>query len=158
MANLTISATHPVGFANPVTVRALGVLPAFGTWDAAPTEVACAGAWWVRLYFVYRRGAEGGRLHYRYEVSPYSADQAGVEDWFRGTLYVPDTLNPGVDSISNVQREEVAYWSTSANFETFVSPPIHLAGCSERFRLACSEQGANPVGTAHVVAVFYVEG
>jgi hypothetical protein len=156
---LSISHSYPLGFANPVTVRAAAALPVGGTFDAAPTEIACAGAWWVRLYFTYTRAAAGGALSYRYEVSPYAADVAGVEDWFQGTLYAAGALNPCSDAVSFVQAEEIRYCSTSADAETFVSPPIHLAGCSERFRLACRESGT-PIqpGDAHVMAVFYVEG
>ena len=148
--------THPVGFENPVTVRAAAVLTA--AWDAAPVEVACAGAWWVRLYHTYTRHAAGGRFQYRYQVSPYHADQAGVEDWFNGSLYVPDQVVVAVDSTSNVQREQIEYWATAAGAETFVSPPIHLAGASERFRLQARETGTTPGGELHVIAVFYVEG
>ena len=160
MPGLSISHPHPVGFANPVTVRAAGALPGAGAFDAAPTEVVCAGAWWVRLYFTYTRAVATGALTYRYEVSPYSADQVGVEDWFQGTLYVPDDIDPPCfDTLGFVQREAIRYCSTGAGAETFVSPPIHLAGCSERFRLACAESGTpNVPGDAHVVAVFYVEG
>jgi hypothetical protein len=150
---------HPVGFANPVTVRANAALPAGGAFDAAPTEVACAGAWWVRLYFTYERAAAGGALSYRYEISPYSADVAGVEDWFQGTLYAAGPVNPCSDALSFVQAEAIRYCSTGAGAETFVSPPIHLAGCSERFRLACAESGTPALpGDCHVMAVFYVEG
>lgn len=159
MAHLTIGATHPVGFVNPVTVRAAAVLPAAGAFDPAPTEIACAGAWWVRLYFTYTRGAAGGAFNYRYEVSPYSTDVVGVESWFQGTLYAAGPLNPCSDAVSFVQAEEIRYCSTGAGAETFVSPPIHLAGASERFRLAARETGT-PIqpGEVHVMAVFYVEG
>jgi hypothetical protein len=149
---------YPVGLENPVTVRAAAVLGAVGAWDAAPTEIPCAGVWWVRLYHTYTRAQPGGRFQYRYQVSPYAADLAGVEDWFNGSLYVPDQLVVAVDSTSNVQREQIEYWSTGAGAETFVSPPIHLAGCSERFRLQAREMGTVPPGTLHTVAVFYVGG
>jgi len=156
---LSISHPHPVGFVNPVTVRAAAALPAAGVFDVAPTEIACAGAWWVRLYFTYTRAAEGGAFNYRYEVSPYSADVAGVESWFQSTLYAAGALNPCEDAVSFVQNEEIRYCSTDADAKTFVSPPIHLAGCSERFRLAARETGT-PIlpGDLHVMAVFYVEG
>ena len=154
--SLSISHPHPVGFENPVTVRAAAALGI--VWDAAPVEVACAGAWWVRLYHTYTRGAQGGRFQYRYQISPYAADQGGVENWFTGSLYVPDAMALAVDATSNVRREQVEYWSTGAGAETFVSPPIHLAGCSERFRFQARETAVVPGGTLHTVAIFYVEG
>lgn len=161
MPHLSISHPHPVGFENPVTLRAAAVLAAAGAWDAAPLEVACAGAWWVRFYFTYTRAALGGAVSYRWEISPYSANIAGVEDWFQGTLYVPDDIDPPCeDVIGFVQRETIRYCSADvAGAQTFVSPPIHLAGCLERLRLNCSETGTPLVpGDCHVVGVFYVEG
>jgi hypothetical protein len=162
MAGLSPFQPHPVGFENPVVVREMALLLApKGTWDTNPTEIACAGAWWVRLYFSYIRGAAGGRFEYRYEVSPYSADQtAPIESWFRGSLYVPGVLAIGADVASNVQRETVNYMAIGDDPETFVSPPIHLAGASERFRLFAREHplGTTPPGVLMVVGVFYVEG
>ena len=69
---LPIARPYPV-VANPATMRATAALPAAGAWDAAPTEVACAGYEWMRLYFTYTRGeqAEAGSVAYRYEISPY---------------------------------------------------------------------------------------
>ena len=147
--------------ANPATMRAAAALPAAGAWDAAPTEVACAGYEWMRLYFTYTRAEqiEAGAVAFRYEISPYYADLADVEDWFQGTFYAPNPLTPCEDICSEVQREFLIYCATSNDAETFISAPIHLAGCVERIRIPCREYGDvdNP-GECHIVALFNIEG
>jgi hypothetical protein len=141
---------------NPVTVRAAAALPALGAWDAAPTEVACAGFDWVMLYFTYTQGAAGGAMDFQVHVSPYAADIAGVEDWFYQSIYAAGAVAAGADTTSNVQRELITYGSTAAGAETFVYGPVRLDGTIERVRVRCRESGvtANP-GDCHVVAVFY---
>ena len=155
---LPIDRPSPV-IANPATIRAAAALPAAGAWDAAPTEVACAGYEWMRLYFTYTRAIDGGAAAYRYEISPYYVDKAGVEDWFQGTVYAPNPLTPCEDVCSEVQREFLIYCATSDDAEMFISAPIHLAGCVERIRIPCREYGDvdNP-GECHIVALFYSEG
>jgi len=156
--SLPIARPYPV-VANPAVMRASAVLLGAAAWDAAPTEVACGGYEWTRFYFTYTRAAADGTFDYYYDSSPYSLDQVGVQNWFHQSLYVPGTLNPCSDVPSLVQREYVRYCATSADMETFISPPIHLAGCVERLRVFCRESGAkaNP-GTVHIVATFSVEG
>lgn len=158
---LSNSHPHPTGQANPATARALAILLPAGAWDAAPEEIPCSGFWWVRLYFVYQRGAEDndGAIDYYYDTSPYSADVAGVEDWYHGTLYAAARLAQCVLNRSMVQQEIISYCAEGNNAETFHSPPIHLAGCVERLRVFCREIGdaGNP-GTASVIACFYREG
>ena len=44
MPNLPIARSHPVGFVNPVVMRASAVLLDAGAWDVAPIETFCAGA------------------------------------------------------------------------------------------------------------------
>lgn len=148
---------HPTGVANPVVLRATAVLAA--AWDAAPLEIPCAGFWWMRPYFTYQRGNLAGAMDYYYDVSPYAANIAGVEDWFHGSLYVPGDLAPCATVRSHVQQEYIRYCATSDDAETFVGPPIHLAGCIERIRMFCRESGnVDWLGTAQVVALFYIEG
>ena len=155
---LPINQPHPV-IANPATMRAAAALAAAGAWDAAPTEVACAGYGWMRLYFTYTRGAAGGSVAYRYEISPYYTNLAGVEDWFQGTVYAPNPLTPCEDVCSEVQREFLIYCATSVNAEMFISAPIHLAGCVERIRIPCREYGDVDIpGDCHIIALFYSEG
>jgi len=141
---------------NPVTIRAAAALPAAGAWDVAPTEVACAGFNWVTFYFTYTRGAAGGAMDFQIHVSPYSADLAGVEDWFYQTIYGAGAVAAGADTTSNVQRELVTYGSTAAAAETFVYGPIRLDGTIERLRVRCCESGVpGTAGDCHIVAVFY---
>jgi len=141
---------------NPVTVRAAAALPALGAWDAAPTEVACAGFNWVTFYFTYTRGAAGGAMDFQIHISPYAADIAGVEDWFYQSIYGAGAVAVGADTTSNVQRELVTYGSTAAGAETFVYGPVVLDGTVERLRVRCRESGVpGTAGNCHVVAVFY---
>lgn len=158
---ISISQPHPVAWTNPTTMRAAAVLPAAGAWDTDPIEISCAGAWWARFYFTYTRDGDSGSMDYRYEISPYSVDQAGVEDWYQGMLYTAGTLTPCSDVHSNAQREYITYCSTAAGAETWIGPPVRLAGCIERIRIFCRETPGGDVGTpgdCHVVVLFYTEG
>ena len=159
---LNINHPHPTGLANPAVVRAWAALPAAGAWDAAPEELPVQGFWWVRLYFTYQRGLEDvqGELAYYYELSPYATDAlANNEAWFHGTIYAPGTQVPCAITHSWVQQEFMTYCATTNDAETFISPPIHLGGCVERFRLFCREDHNLPnPGSAEVIGLFYVEG
>ena len=152
--SLPIMYPHPL-IANPATVRAAAALPAAGAWDAAPTELACAGWGWVTFYFSYTRGAAGGDMRFRVELSPYSADIAGVEDWFQATVFSAGAVASGADTVSNIQRNDTEYGSTAAAIENFVYGPLDLKGTVERIRVACAESGVvGTPGAAHIVAVF----
>ena len=157
------SQTHPTGQANPFEARAWSVLPATPAWDAAPEIAVVQGFWWCRLYFAYQRQHDTlGTLDYYYDTSPFSiAALAGdsAQQWFHGTLYVPGKLTPCEIVHSWAQQEFISYCATSADIETFVSPPIHLGGSTERLRVFCREGVATLVpGWAEVTAVFYAEG
>jgi hypothetical protein len=140
---------------NPVTMKAAATLEAAGAWDT-PTEIACAGFDWVMLYFTYTRGAANGAMDFQPQVSPYSADLAGVEDWFTQSIYAGGAVVAGADTTSNVQRELVTYGSTGAAAEMFVYGPVRLDGTIERIRITTRESGvaSNP-GDCHIVGVFY---
>lgn len=152
---MSLTNLQPV-IANPVTMRAAAALPAAGAWDAAPTEIACAGFNWVMFYLTYTRGAAGGSMDFQIHTSPYSADQPVVEDWFYQSIYAAGAVMVSVDTVSNVQRELVIYGSTGAGAETFNYGPLSLDGTVERIRIRCRERGitATP-GNVHIVAVLY---
>lgn len=167
--SLSILTPHPVAVQNPVEMRAFAALPAAGAWDTAPIEVACAGFWWCRFYFAYQRAAQAGAgaMDYRWQLSPFSAAHpdlaAATAAWFDGTVYMPGDLTFCQDVHSGAQNEFITFCSQSTDVETFIGPPIHLAGCTERVRLYCRENAgsggnqANP-GSVYVLGVFYVEG
>jgi len=160
---LSIGMGHPVAVQNPVEMRAFAALPAAGAWDAAPTEVACAGFWWCRFYFAYRRGGAVGAVDYYWQVSPFAATHpdaaAATAEWFDGTVYMPGDFTSCTDIHSGAQNEYITFCSQSAAVETFIGPPIHLAGCVERIRVYCRERGDQGTpGSAGVLGVFYVEG
>ena len=112
---------------NPVTMKAAATLEAAGAWDT-PTEVACAGFDWVMLYFTYTRGAAGGAMDFYMDVSPYSANVAGVEDWFNQSAYAVGAVVAGADTTSAVQREIVTYGSTAGAAEMWAFGPVRLDG------------------------------
>lgn len=137
------------------TARANAVLTA--AYDAAPTEMRCAGFKFVTLYIWYTRGAGNGAVSWRMEVSPFSAGgDAGLTDvWARCSLYESDAVTPGTDSSSELQREVVEYEATTDDREAFVYGPIRLAGNAMRLRVPCAETGVpGTPGTCHVVAAF----
>ncbi len=152
---MALDRLHPV-IGNPVTVRAAAALAAAGAWDATPTEVACAGFNWVMFYFTYTRGAANGAMDFQIHTSPYSADVAGVEDWFYQSVYAAGAVAVNVDTTSNIQRELVTSGATAAGAETFNYGPVSLDGTVERIRIRCRESGvAGTPGDVHIIGVFY---
>lgn len=151
---MSLTNLQPV-IGNPVTMKAAATLPAAGAWDT-PTEVACAGFNWATFYFTYTRGAVNGAMDFQIQTSPYSADVAGVEDWFPQSVYAAGAVAVNADTASNVQRDIVTYGSTAAGAETWNWGVILPEGTVERIRIRTRESGdtANP-GDCHIVAVFY---
>ena len=141
------------------TARPAVALPDGGVYDAAPLEMVCAGAEYVTAYITYTRGGAGGSVRIRPEFSPYSADVAGVEDWFPASVKQVGAFAAGVDTASGVQRENgVLYTATGAGAETFTYGPIILGATAERMRIMCQEVGAVATpGTCHIICVFSAE-
>jgi len=143
--------------ANPAVARVDATLPAAGAWDTAPVEIACAGYDWCRFYFAYTRGGAGGAFSFRYQISPYYADDAThAADWYDQTIYAPAPLTPCEDVCSEIQNEYITYCATSEDTETAISVPIQLMGCVERLRVQCAESGnVDAPGDLEVVVLFY---
>jgi hypothetical protein len=143
---------------NPVTLRARAALAGAGAWDAAPLEIACPQHTRMTLFIEYVRGAAGGAVDFQWFVSPYSANVAGVEDWFAQSEFTPAVLVPGLDSQSRMQREYITYLSQAAAAETFVLGPIELGAGVERIYIRARESGivATP-GICHIVGIIYDE-
>lgn len=141
---------------NPVTFRARAALAGAGAWDAAPLEIACPQHTRMTLFIEYVRGAAGGAVDFQWFVSPYSANVAGVEDWFAQSEFAPAVLAVGVDSQSRIQREYVTYLSQGAATETFVFGPIELGAGVERIYIRARESGVvGSPGTCHIVGIIY---
>jgi hypothetical protein len=144
---------------NPVTVRAAAPLAAAGAWDAAPTEIACAGFRWAVFYVAYEEGAVGGALNFMFQYSPYSADAsapAGSPAWYSQTLYAPAMVVAGTDAISSIQLENITYDPATVNQEAFVYGPVDITGDVERLRVPCREIGViGTPGAAEIIAVLY---
>ena len=155
MPNIPIFSAHPVGWQNPVTMRASAALPAAGAWDAAPTEQSVAGAGSVLLTFTYTRGAAGGAFDWQVQASPYAVAAnvpAGAGEWGDESLHAAGAVVAGADTQSLVQAEYQTFTSQGAVAETFVYGPIEFDHTVERLRIPCRESGVvgNP-GTLVVV-------
>ena len=136
------------------TARASAALPAAGAFDAAPIEMPCPYTDWIMFYLSYTRGAVGGDTQFRVEVSPYSSDLAGVENWFRASVFAAGAVVSGLDSLSHLQRGSIEYGSTGAAIENVVYGPFNLSKTAERIRFVAAESGVvGTPGTLHVVAV-----
>ena len=152
---LPMNYPHPTGLANPATVRAAAALLAAGAWDAAPTEIPIIAADYFTLYFTYTRGAAGGAFDFQIQYSPYSADLAGVEDWFDASAYAIGAVVSGADTQSLIQAEYVTFQSQGATAENFIYGPIRLERTIERIRVLCRESGVvGDPGELHIVGVF----
>jgi hypothetical protein len=142
------------GIDNPITVRASAALPGAGAWDATPTVFAVAGISNITLYISYTRGAAGGAFDIQTLVSPYSANQLVVQNWFSQSAHGIGAPAAGVDTQSRVQREYDTYQATGAAIESFVYGPIELDMTIERIAFQCRESGAvGAPGTLHIVGV-----
>lgn len=148
------------GYASTARVqiaRAWAVLEDQGAWDD-PTELISAGMSSVMLYFRYTRGAAGGDMQYRIELSPYAADAIAVANtatWARATVFSAGAVVSGADTLSNIQRGETEFGSSGAAAEDWVYGPIDLANTTERMRVSCSESGAEGTpGSCSIVALF----
>ncbi len=140
-----------------LTLRASAVLEAAGAWDPAPVEVPCVGMEAITFYISYTRGGAAGAVDFQVEYSPYSADVAGVEDWFTMSIYGAAAVGAGADTTSLLQRELITYTPTAALIENFVYGATGLKNTVERLRVRCRESGnAGAPGTAHIVALFGV--
>lgn len=138
------------------TVRADAELPAAPTWDTDPLlEIFCMGYGTMTLYITYLRAAVGGAVDVQVQMTPYTADEEDVEDWFTQSLYAPGAVALGVDSASLLQREYITYTSTAAGAENFVLDPIELGGTVTRIRVRCRESGVpGTPGDCHIVGYF----
>ena len=146
--------SHPVGWVNPVTMRASAALPAAGAWDATPTEQNVAGARSVTLSFTYTQGAAGGAFDWQVQASPYSIAAnvpAGAGEWADEALYSAGAVAGGADTQSLVQAEYQTFDPTGAAAETFVYGPFEIDHTIERIRIPCRESGQ--VGSPGTLAV-----
>ena len=108
------------------------------------------------LYLSYTRGAAGGAFDFQILVSPYSADLAGVEDWFIQTQYNAAVLAAGVDSQSRLQQEYITYASKAAGIENVVYGPVDLGAGIERIEVRARESGVvGTPGILHITGIIY---
>ena len=137
------------------TVRAAAILLPAGAWDVAATELYSTTFCFVTFYMSYTRGGAAGAFDFTLEVSPYSADVAGVEDWFQQGIIAGGAVAAAADTTSLTQREIVSYGATAAPIEDYVYGPVELRGTVERLRMPCAESGnVGAPGTVHIVAMF----
>lgn len=157
---MAICNTPPLSatYLNVQVARASAALGAVGTWDAAPTELACPYFENVTLNMTYTRGAAGGAFEFQIETSPYSVVgnvAAGASEWVTEAIYAAGGVAAGADTTSLVQREVQSYTSQGAAAEDFSFGPIGLGGTVERIRVRARETGAvGTPGTLQIEAVF----
>ncbi len=145
---------HPISttYLDRQIARVSAVLPLLSAFDAAPLELYCYGFSYVTVYVTYTEGiVVGGIMHMKAEVSP---DTTGVR-WNQFGLYQAGGVVSGVESLSNVQREEIEYGATAPGDEKFVLGPLVLQEGSQRIRFSCQEVG-QPLtpGTAQIIVIF----
>jgi len=143
----------PPGQFTRQVVRAAAALGA--TWDASPLEIQTGQYAHALLYISYTRGAAGGAVDLRIEVSPYStsAEAAGAQEWFRASVYAAGAVAANSDVASAFQRDIITYGAVGATAEHVVYGPIALNRCVCRMRVACRESGAPATpGTCEIVA------
>lgn len=124
-------------YLNQQVARAWAALPAAGAWDATPTEIQCSDFGYVTLYMSYQRGAVGGAVDLRVEVSP---DVTGAV-WHRLSVTAVGAVAAGVDVTSLVQAGDFSFTPTGANREYITYGPIDLQGTAERITVAAQETG-----------------
>ncbi len=133
--------------------RVAAVLTA--VWDLTPLELPCPGFTHVTIDITYTRGGVGGAVDTQVQTSPYSADRAGVEDWFTEDIFSAGAVAAGNDVASRIQRNVLTYQATAAGAENYVLDPIELGGTMERLRVLCLESGnVGALGDCHIVAIF----
>lgn len=131
--------------------RASAVLPAAGAYDTTPVVMDASEFEVVSFYCKYTRGAAGGRVRLKIEVSPESSGS----NWYQVSTIAIGTVTPGADSVSAIQREAVEYGATGAGAEAFVYGPVGLGRTIHRVRIAAAESGVvGTPGTAEILARF----
>ncbi len=159
MPHISIDRPHPVGFVNPVVMRASAVLLGAGAWDVAPTEVFCAGAEGVTFSLTYTRGAVNGAYYWQMEFSIYAVVgdvPAGAQEWADQSLLAPGAVVVNVDSQSQVQEDHQEYGAKQAAAEAYVFGPINLEFKPQRIRIRCRESGVvGTPGTLQITGYFW---
>ena len=135
--------------------RAAAALPAAGAFDAAPAELYCPETDFVTLYITYTRGAAGGAVTFKLEVSPRTTDSGTLQNWYQAAILAGGAVAANADTTSSTQREEIEYGATAAAAEMFVYGPVELRSTVERIRIPCAESGVvGTPGECHITAVF----
>lgn len=151
---------HPISdtYLDLQEARASAALPAAGAWDAAPTEMICAGFDEVILAFTYTRGAAGGAFDFQIETSIYSAAAvapAGAAEWKTESILAAGAVVAGADTQNLVQRDYQGYTSQGAAAEDFTYGPLKLGAVVERIRVRARETGVvGTPGTLQIQAQF----
>ena len=144
---------HPRGWANPVIMRADGILTnAFVV--SGETNIWTATG--ITLGFTYERGAVGGAVDWQLEFSLYSVAAlvpAGFSEWISESAYLTGAVVAGADAASLVQRDVQTYTSTGAGDEDWVYA-LELPTPVERIRIQVQESGVpGTPGTMNCIAI-----
>lgn len=120
------------------TARASAALPAAGAYDAAPTEIPCAGLRYCILVGNYTRAAAGGSCAIRLQKC---VTIGGTDYWYDAIIQNPVAFAAGADSQINIQRARpYVYQATGAALEEF-GIEIDNLRC-DKIRFPSAELGA----------------
>lgn len=148
---------YPLGWRNPVVMKASAALPAAGAWDT-PTVQSIFGTRGLTLSFTYTPGAAGGAFDYQIELSPYSMAAlvpTGAAEWITEGIYAAGIVAAGVDTQSREQREFQTYQATGVAAEDY-QMDYELQAPYERIRIRTRESGvAGTPGTLQVTMVVW---
>jgi hypothetical protein len=143
---------HPIQpvYTDQQTARTSAVLAAAGAWDASPSSLISPSYDFVTLLVTYTRGAAGGAVDLRPEVS------LDGSAWYRLSTYQTAGVVAGVDNANAIQRDDyIRYGSSGAGAQRFVIGPLAMRGAVDYFRVSARESGVvGTPGTCEVLAVF----
>ena len=149
---------HPRGWANPVILRADGILTDAFVISGETNIWTATGA---TLSFTYEQGAAGGAVDWRIEISPYSVAAlvpAGFSEWVDESVYAAGAVIAGADTQSRVQRGYETYVSTGAGDEDFAYT-LEFPTPVERIRIRVRESADGvPLTPGNLNVIMIVRG
>lgn len=125
--------------------RTFAVLPASGAFDSSLVSIPSNTFDQITFLIAYTRGASGGAITYKVEVSN------DLSNWYQLCETQSGTVTPGSDTVDPSQRVAITYQSTSASQENFTSPTFSVV--TKYYRIGVRESGV--VGTPGSASVEY---
>jgi len=150
---------HPRGWINPVTFRADGILTDAWVVTGETNIWTATGA---TLGFTYARGAAGGAVDWRIEISLYSVAAlvpAGFAEWSDESVYSAGAVVAGADTQSRVQRGYETYKATGDGDEDWAYA-LEFPTPVERIRIRVRESTVDgvPLSPGDLNVIMIVSG